>query len=321
LKAIVYTEYGGPQALRMAEVKEPTPAPDEVLVKVCAVSVNDWDYAMLHGDWVNRLMNGLRRPKRQIVGSDVAGRVVTMGADAKKFRIGDEVFGDLSGRWGGFAEYVCAPENMLALKSPAMSFEQAAAIPQAGMLAVQALLDKGQIQTRKTLLINGAGGGVGTFGIQIAKQFGVEITAVDSVGKLPMLKALGVHHTIDYRREDFTRNGKQYDLILDVKTNRSIYDYRRVLSPSGMYATVGGEYGALFQTFAFGSLATAFSDRQLKVVALKQNKDLLYFNGMFESGKVIPVLDGPYTLEEVPAVFRIFGRGDHKGKMVVTVGK
>jgi NADPH:quinone reductase-like Zn-dependent oxidoreductase len=237
----------------------------------------------------------------------------------KELQPGDNVFGDLSGRWGGFAEYVCARENELALKPASMTFEEAAAIPQAAMLAIQGLCDKGKIQSGQKLLINGAGGGVGTFAVQIAKLYGVETTGVDSSGKLEMLRVMGFDHVIDYTKEDFTRNGQHYDLILDVKTNRSILDYTRALRPNGMYVTVGGSIARLFQALIVGPWISMISKKKIGIVALKRNKDLAYMNELFEAGKVKPVIDGPYKLDEVPNAFRHFGEGAHKGKVVITV--
>lgn len=321
MKAIVYTKYGTPDVLELKEVDKPVPKDDEVLVKVCAVSLNDWDLGLLHGDPVNRVLNGLRKPKIKILGSDIAGRIEAVGRDVKKFKPGDEVFGDLSGRWGGFAEYVCAGENTLALKSPGMTFEEAAAIPQAAMLAIQGLRDKGKIQSGQKLLINGAGGGVGTFAVQIAKLYGVEMTGVDSPSKLEMLHSLGFDHVIDYTQEDFTKNGQHYDLILDVKTNRSILDYTQALCPNGSYVTVGGSLIRLFQALILGPWISMVSKMKIGIVALKPNKDLEYMNELFEAGKIKPVIDGPYRLEEVPDAFRRFGEGTHKGKIVITVGQ
>ncbi len=223
MKAITYSKYGGPEVLQLKEIDKPSPKDNEVLIKVHAASINDWDMGLLNGDFINRIINGLLKPKRKIVGSDIAGRIEAVGKNVTKFKPGDDVYGDLSGHWGGFAEYVCAQEKYLALKPPAMSYIDAAAIPQAAMLAVQGLIDKGKIKSGQKLLINGAGGGVGTFGIQIAKLYGVETTAVDSATKLDMLHSMGFDHVIDYKKEDFTKKGKLYDLILDVKTNRSIF--------------------------------------------------------------------------------------------------
>jgi NADPH:quinone reductase-like Zn-dependent oxidoreductase len=319
MKAIVYTKYGTPDVLQLKEIAKPIPEDDEVLIKVYAVSLNDWDSALLQGDFVNRMLNGLLKPKIKILGSDIAGRVEAVGKNVEKFHPGDEVFGDLSGRWGGFAEYVCAGENALALKPATMTFEEAAAIPQAAMLAVQGLLDKGKIQSGQKLLINGAGGGVGTFAAQIAKLYGVEMTGVDSTGKLEMLKSIGFDHVIDYTREDFTKNGQHYDLILDVKTNRSILDYARALRPNGIYVTVGGYIFRLLQALILGPWISMISKKKISIVALKPNKDLAYMNELFEAGKVKPVIDGSYKLDEVPDALRIFGEGTHKGKIVITV--
>jgi NADPH:quinone reductase-like Zn-dependent oxidoreductase len=319
VKAITYEKYGTPEVLELKEVDKPIPKDDEVLIKVFAVSLNDWDLGLLSGDFINRMLNGISKPKIKILGSDIAGRVEAIGKNVTKFQVGDNVYGDLSGRWGGFAEYVCANENALALKPESMTFEQAASIPQAAMLAVQGLIDKGNIQSGQKLLINGAGGGVGTFGIQIAKLYGVEITGVDNPGKLEMMRSMGFDNVIDYTRDDFTKNGKQYDLILDAKTNRSMFDYVRALSPNGKYVTVGGSLARLFQALILGPMISLLYKKKIVIVPLKPNKDLGYMNGLFEEGKVKPVIDGPYKLEEVPHTFKIFGEGTHKGKVVITI--
>src|SRR5947207_1799477 len=319
LKAIVYTKYGGPEVLQLKEIEKPFPKDDEVLIKIYAVSINDWDLGLLHGDFINRLLNGLLKPKRKILGSDIAGRIEAVGKNVNRFKTGDEVYGDLSGQWGGFAEYVCARENLLALKPAAMSFEEAAAIPQAAMLAEQGLIDRVKIKKGQKLLINGAGGGVETFGIQIAKLYGVETTGVDNTGKLEMMHSLGFDHVIDYTKEDFTRNGKRYDLILDVKTNHSMFDYAHSLCPNGVYVTVGGSIGRLFQSILLAPWIRMIYKKHLRLVALKQNKDLAFMNELFEAGKVRPVIDGPYRLDQLPEAFRIFSQGKHKGKMVITM--
>ncbi len=319
MKAIVYTKYGGPEVLQIKEIEKPYPKDDEVLIKVYAVSINDWDDGLLHGDFINRLLNGFLKPKRQILGSDIAGRIEAVGKNVTQLKTGDDVYGDLSGHWAGFAEYVCAHEKALSLKPASMSFVEAAAIPQAAMLAVQGLLDKGKIQQGQKLLINGAGGGVGTFGIQIAKLYGVEVTGVDSTGKLDMMRSIGFDHVIDYTKEDFTKNGKCYDLILDVKTNRSMFDYARALCRNGVYVTVGGSMGRLLQALLLGPWISMISKKYIRIVSLKPNKDLAYINSLFEAGKIKPLIDGPYKLDEVPDVFRIFGKGEHKGKLVITI--
>ena len=320
MKAIVYTKYGTPDVLELKEVEKPIPEDNEVLIKVCAVSINDWDWGLLQGiPFINRLLYGLLKPKKKILGSDIAGRIEAVGKNVQQFHSGDEVYGDLSGDWGGFAEYVCARENALALKPASMTFDEAAAIPQAAMLAIQGLRDEGQIQPGQKILINGAGGGVGTFAVQIAKLYGVEVTGVDSSGKLDMLRSMGFDQVIDYTQEDFTKNGNCYDLILDVKTNRSIFDYTRALCPNGIYVTVGGSMVRLFQALFLGPLISMISKKNIRIVGLKQNKDLSYMNDLFESGKVKPVIDRPYKLSEVPEAIRYFGEGNHKGKIVITL--
>ena len=320
MKAVVFTRYGSPDVLELKDVAKPIPKDDEVLVRVHAASINDWDWAALHGiPFVNRLMFGLLRPKKQILGSDIAGRVEATGSNVRTFQPGDEVFGDLSGQWGGFAEYACARETQLALKTRGMTFEQAAAIPQAAMLAVQGLHDVGRLQPGQRILINGAGGGAGTFAIQIAKLSGVEVTAVDHAEKFDVMRSLGADHLIDYTREDFTKSGRHYDLILDVKTTRSIRDYLRALHPHGTFVTMGGDMSRLFQTLLWWPWIALTTNKHVRLVKLKTNKDLAYMSELFEAGKVVPVIDGPYTLSDLPAAFRRFGEARHKGKIVITV--
>lgn len=320
MKAVVYENYGSPDLLQFKEVEKPVPEENEALVKVCAVSINDWDWGLLQGtSIVNRLINGLLKPNKKILGSDIAGRIEAVGKNVKKFKPGDEVFGDLSGRWGGFAEYACAPENMLAFKSHKMTFEEAAAIPQAGMLAVQGLIDKGHIKDGLKILINGAGGGVGTLGVQIAKLFNVEITGVDCTEKLELMRSLGFDHVVDYTKEDFTGTGLSYDLILDVKTNRSVFKYTKALRPDGIYITVGGSSSRLLQVLILKPFIKSIMKKNISIVMLKQNKDLDYMNELYESGKLKPVIDGSFQLNEIPKALRIFGKGKHKGKLVATV--
>ncbi len=322
MKAIVLERYGTPDVLELRDVAKPVPKANEVLVRVHAASVNDWDWGLLQGTpLINRIFFGPFRPKVQIVGGDIAGRVEAVGGDVRAFEPGDEVYGDLcmSG-FGAFAEYACAPEAGLAHKPAGMTFEQAAAIPQAGMLAVQGLIDVGRIQSGQRVLLNGAGGGVGTFALQIAKLYEAEVTVVDKPGKLEMLGALGADHVIDYLKEDFTKSGKCYDLILDVKTNRSPFAYVRALNPNGTYVTVGGNTWRLLQALVLGPLMSRLYSKHVRIVALKPNKNLGYMNELFEAGRLIPVIDGPYRLADVPEALRLFGTGDHKGKIIVTLG-
>jgi NADPH:quinone reductase-like Zn-dependent oxidoreductase len=270
--------------------------------------------------FVMRLFNGFFTPKVRVIGCDIAGRVEAVGDDVKTFRPGDEVHGDLcrSG-FGALAEYACAPETILARKPAGMTFERAAAIPQAGMLAVQGLIDVGRIRRRQKVLLNGAGGGVGTFALQMAKLYDAEVTVVDKHGKLDMLRAMGADYVIDYLEEDFTRSGKTYDLILDTKTNRSPFAYARALNPDGTYVTVGGSLLRLLQILVLGPALSRLYHRHVRIVALKPNKDLAYMDELFEAGKLAPVIDGPYPLADVREAFRLFGTGDHKGKIIVTM--
>ncbi len=319
MKAIVCTKYGSPDVLQLREVAKPIPEDNEVLVEVHAASVNDWDWGLLRGKpFLNRLLFGLLKPKIKILGCDIAGRVEAVGRNVKQFQPGDEVFGDISGcGMGGFAEYVCARENALAPKSASMTYEEAAAVPQAAVLALQGLR-KGQIQPDQKVLINGAGGGVGTFGVQIAKSFAAHVTAVDSGRKLDMLRSIGADQVIDYTKEDFTRNGQRYDLILDVVVYRSIFDYKRALSSKGIFVMIGGNIPRVFLIALTAPLITR--SKKLVILAHKPNsEDLIFMNGLFETGKVVPVLDRRYPLSEVAEALRYFGEGHVQGKIVITV--
>lgn len=320
MRAIVFTRYGSPDVLELREVPKPIPRDDEVLIRVHAASLNDWDWEALRGTpFVNRLFFGLFEPKKRILGSDIAGRIEEVGGSVQRFRPGDEVFGDLSGRWGGFAEYVSAREDAVTSKPAGMTFEQAAATPQAGLLALQSLRLMGPFRDGLKFLINGAGGGVGTFAIQMVRPHRVEITGVDRPEKFDMLRAMGVQHVIDYTREDFTRTGRRYDRILDVKTSRSIFDYARALAPDGIYVTVGGSLARLFQFLLLRPWIAMTQKKSIRFLALKLNAGLADMKELFEAGKVVPVLDGHWELSEVPEAFRHFGAGQHKGKVVITV--
>ena len=321
MKAIVLTRYGSPDVLQLEEVAKPEPEDDEVLIKVHATAVNDWDWCFVRGrPYIYRLMFGLLRPRVTVLGAEVAGTVEATGNGATKFQPGDNVYGDTSeAGLGGFAEYVCVREDALARKPSGMTFEHAAALPHAAMLALQGLVDVGQIRQGERVLINGAGGGVGTIGVQIAKRYGAEVTGVDSVLKLDTLRSLGFDHVIDYQREDFTRNGQCYDLILDTKTNRSTFRYLRSLNTGGRYVTVGGHLPRLLQVFCVGPLISRFSAKQVRIVALKPNKDLDYVNDLFETNGLECVIDGPYPLSEVPKSVQRFGEAKHVGKVVITV--
>ena len=322
MKAIVYTKYGLPDVLHLEEVEKPTPKDDEVLVKVHAASINDWDWQLLQGiPFVNRLMAGLLKPtKIRILGCDIAGRVEAVGKNVKQFRADDEVFGDLSGcGFGGFAEYVCARENTLALKLEVMTFEDAAAIPQAGLLALQGLRVKGEIKPGQKILINGASGGAGTFAVQIAKSFGAEVTGVCSTKKMDFVRSVGADHVIDYTQEDFTKNGQHYDLILDMQAHHSIFDCKRALTPKGVYVFIGGTDAQAFQAIFLGPLISMIGNKKMGLLLHKPNKGLAFMKELLEAGKVVPVIDRCYPLSEAAEAMRYFGEGHKKGKVVIIV--
>jgi NADPH:quinone reductase-like Zn-dependent oxidoreductase len=293
------------------------------LINIHAASVNAPDCRTLRFDpFFIRFIGGLLKPKNKMLGIDVAGRVEAVGRNVKQFQPGDEVWGDLSMcGFGAFAEYVCVPENELRLKPTSMTFEEAAAYPQAAVTALQGLRDKGQIQPGQKVLINGAGGGMGTFAVQIAKSFEAEVTGVDSTSKLDMLRSIGADHVIDYTQEDYTKIGQRYDLVLDVAAYRSVFDYERALSPKGIYVFVGGSWAAAFQVFLLGPLISMIGNKKMGVVIWKPNKkeDLVFLEELFEAGKVVPVIDRHYPLSEVPEPLRYLEEGHALGKIVITV--
>ena len=319
MKAIVYTKYGPPGVLQLTELEKPTPKDNQVLVKVHAASVNamDWRRFTMTPILV-RLMGGLLKPKNTSLGVDLAGQVEAVGATVKQFQPGDEVFGVAP---GAFAEYVCAGETKLALKPANVSFEAAAAVPIAAFTALQGLRDKGQIQTGQKVLINGASGGVGTFAVQIAKSFGAEVTAVCSTRNLDMVRSIGADHVVDYTEEDFTKNGRHYDLILAVNGYRPILDYRRALSPGGIYVVLGGSMAQVFQGLLLGPLVSRVGSKKMGFLLAHSNqKDLVFMGELLEAGKVVPVIDRRYPLSEVAEAMRYLAEEHAKGKVVITVG-
>ena len=320
MKAIVYTKYGPPDVLELKEVAKPTPTDDEVLIKVQAVSVNRSDWEGLRGKPLYARIGGLLKPRHQILGSDIAGRVEMAGRNNRQFQPGDEVFGDILGRMGGFAEYVCARGGAMALKPASMTFEQAAAIPQAAVIALQGIRDKGKVQPGQKVLINGAGGGAGTFAVQLAKLYGAEVTGVDNTEKLELMQSLGADHVIDYTREDFTKNGQQYDLILDVIAHRSVFAYQRALAPNGTYFMVGGSVATMFQSLLLGPWIRRTTGKKIRLLVVQPNpKDLVFITELYEAGKVVPVIDRRYPLSQVPEALRYLGEGHARGKVVITV--
>jgi NADPH:quinone reductase-like Zn-dependent oxidoreductase len=322
MKTIEFTKYGSPDDLRLIEVEKPVPKDNEVLVKIHASSINSWDWELLNATpFINRMMFGLFRPKRlKTLGIDIAGEVEIVGSKVTNVRVGDEVYGDLSAcGWGGFAEYVAVPETVLTRKPANVSFEQAAAVPQAGLLALQGLVDVSHIQPGQKVLINGASGGSGTIAVQLAKTFAVEITGVCSTGKMEFVRTLGVDHVIDYTQDDFTRSGQQYDLIIDAQGHHSIIDCMRALKPGGVYALHGGTSSVISQFMFFGPLISLFSDRKLRILMHKANKGLDVMCKYLESGKVVPIIDKCYPLSEVADALRYYGEGQARGKVVITM--
>lgn len=321
MKAIVITRYGSPDDLQLRDLPKPVPEPDEVLVKVRATAVNDWDWGFIRGKpLIYRLLFGLRKPRVSVLGAEVAGIVEAVGARATRFQPGDRVYGDISDAgFGGFAEFVCVREDALGPMPPSMSFEDATSLPHASMLALQGLVDVGEIKRGERILINGAGGGVGTIGVQIAKRYDAEVTGVDAAFKLDALRSAGFDRVVDYRTVDFTRMGEQFDLILDTKTNRSPIRYLAALRPGGRYVTVGGEVSRLLQVVLTGWLIGRARGKRIRLVALKPNKDLEYVNEMYESGLLRVVIDGRYPLSRTPEAVQRFGEAKHVGKVVIVV--
>jgi NADPH:quinone reductase-like Zn-dependent oxidoreductase len=324
MKAIVNEKYGSPDVLQFKEVAKPTPKDNEVLVKVHAASVNAAELHFLRADpFLMRFMGfGLLKPKHTILGAAMAGRVEAVGRNVKQLQPGDEIFGDLTRcGWGAFAEYVCASEDALALKPANVTFEEAAAVPLAAVTALQGLRAKGQIKLGQKVLIYGAGGGVGTFAVQIAKAFGAEVTAVCSTRNVDMVRSIGADQVIDYTRADFTHNGQRYDLIFAVNGYHSISDYKRALNPKGVYVFIGGSMAAMFQAMLLGPLISMTGRQKMGSmgVAKPNQKDLVFMKELLETGKVVPVIDRRYPLRETAEALRYLEKGHAQGKVVITV--
>jgi len=321
MKAIVCTKYGPPEVLQLKEVEKPTPKYNEVLVKVHAASVNAADWHTMRADpWFLRLMGGgFLKPKNKILGFDIAGRIETVGKNVERFQPSDDVIGVCD--MGGFAEYACTRENALVLKPAGMTFEKAAAVPVAAITALQGLRDKGQIQSGQKVLINGASGGVGTFAVQIAKSFGAEVTAVCSTRNLDMVRSIGADQVIDYTQEDFTKSGRRYDLILAANGYHSIFDYKRALSPGGIYVVAGGSMAQFFQAMLLGPWISMTGSKKMgsMEIAKPNQKDLVFLSELLEAGKVVPVIDRSYPLSEVAEAIRYLEEKHARGKVVITV--
>lgn len=320
MKAVVYTRYGPPDVLQLADVRKPVPAGNQVLVKIRSVSLNASDWETLRGKPLYSRIGGPFRPRHSVLGSDIAGQVETVGSKATRFRPGDDVFADILSHMGGFAEYVCVPETALEPLPTGMSYEQAAALPQAGAIALQGIAEKGQSQPGEKVLINGAGGGSGMFAVQLAKLRGAEVTGVDNAEKLEFMASLGADHVIDYRREDFTSNGRAYDLILDVAGYRSALAYKRSLAPGGRYLYVGGSVATLLQALLVGPAIGRAEGKKIRLLPVRLGaKHLAPLVELCQAGTITTVIDRRYQLSEVPEALRYLGEGHAKGKVIITV--
>lgn len=321
MKAIVHTDYGSPDVLRLEDVEKPAPADGEVLIRVRAASVNPLDWHFMRGTpYFLRLFTGMRRPKSTRLGVDVAGEVEAVGKNVTQLKPGDDVFGSCR---GAFAEFVSTPESALVVKPKSLTFEQAASTPVAVYTALQALRDKGKLQPGQNVLINGAAGGVGTFAVQIARSFGADVTGVCSTKNVEMVRSIGANQVVDYSREDFTESGRRYDLILDCIGNHSLSACRRVLVPGGIYVAVGGQdtgLSGLLAGLVEALLLSWFTSQDfVTILARRRKEDLTITKDLIEAGKVTPVIDRRYTLREVPEAIRYLEQGHARGKVVITL--
>lgn len=322
MKAIVYDKYGPPDVLELKEIEKPIPEDNQVLVKVHASSVNYGNLVLLKGEpFLARLFFGPIKPKYSIPGGDIAGLVEAVGRNVKQFQPGDEVFGDLSGcGWGGFAEYVSVPENVLAPKPSHLSFEEAAAVPMAAVTALQSLRNKGRVKSEQKVLIYGASGGVGTFAVQIAKAFGAEVTGVCSTRNVEIIRSIGADHAIDYTKEDFSKKADVYDLIIGANGYQPISVYKRALSPNGIFVHVGGSGTQMFQAMVLGPWISMTGKKKIGSFLQRPNqKDLFFIRELLETGKIKPVIDRQYQLSEIQEAFRYFEKGHAQGKVVITM--
>lgn len=322
MKAIIAERYGTPDVLEFKDTAKPAPKDNEVLIKVHAASLNMFDWHLLTADiFLVRLNAGFFKPKYRIPGADVAGRVEAVGKNVTQFKVGDEVYGDLAASGcGSFAEYVAVPEKALALKPVNLTFEEAAAFPMAAVTALQGLRDAGKIQAGHKVLIQGASGGVGSFAVQIAKSFGAEATAVCSTRNVEQARALGADHVIDYTQEDFTKNGKRYDMIFAANGYRTLEEYKGSLASKGIYVMAGGTTKQIFEALLRGSFLSEKDGRKLGAFSAQpKQEDLIYLKNLAEAGKVKPVIDKRYPLNETAQALRYLGEGHARGKVILTV--
>lgn len=322
MKAITLSRYGGPEVLTIDEIPKPVPGDNEVLIRVKATSLNAADWHIMRGQpRFYRVVLGLARPKYNILGADVAGIVEAVGKNVTQFREGDEVFGDIAGHnFAAFAEYVCAPEDLVVHKPSVLSFEEAASIPLAAITGLHALRNKGELKSGQTVAINGASGGVGVYLIQLAKNEGAEVTAVCSTSKIDQAKMLGADHVIDYTKKNFTRNGKKYDLIIGANGSVPLAEYKRALTSNGKYVGVGGSNRQIFEPMLLGPLYSEKNGRTFSQLVFKTTKaDLIYLKEQVEAGKLKPVIDKRYSIYEIHEAMDYLEAGHARGKIVLTV--
>jgi NADPH:quinone reductase-like Zn-dependent oxidoreductase len=316
--ALVYHAYGTPAVLSLEELEKPRIADNEVLVRVQAASVNSWDRDNLLGAFPNRAMLGWQRPKVHVLGGDIAGRVEQVGSAVTRWKPGDEVLGDLcNSGWGAFAQYARAPENVLVAKPIELSFQYAAALPQAAVMALQGIRDHGAVSAGQRVLINGAGGGVGSFAVQLAKLYGAEVTGVDSEPKLGLVSELGADHVIDYRTADYAVGDRRYDFILDCELHRSALECRRVLAPEGKLTVLGGSLPRILQTFLLGRWLAGRRGQQMSVLTHEPNKNLAQLVQLAANGSIRPAIERVYALDEAPQALQRMCDGLVLGKAVI----
>jgi len=321
MRALISDRYGPPESMRLEQVPQPHPGPGEVLLRIHAASVNSWDWDRLVGRPLGRITDPFRPPHR-ILGGDVAGIVEAVGADVTRFKVGDAVFGDLTGaNWGGFADYVCAPATALAIKPEGLSFHTAAALPQAGLLAMQAIRRRAVLPPGEHVLVSGAGGGAGIIALQLALHAGADVTAVDRGHKGQKLLDLGASHFVDYRQQNFTRTGEQYDLIVDMVGSQNVFAYRRALAKGGNLVLVGGSFGRILQVVALGNRLGHEQSQKMELLIYNPNvADLDELAELALSGAIAPVIDSIFPLEQGAAAMRRIGTGDHIGKIIIDMG-
>jgi NADPH:quinone reductase-like Zn-dependent oxidoreductase len=323
MKAVIYTQYGAPDKLHLSEVSKPVPKNNEVLIKVYTSSINSWDWDILRGKpFLVRMFGGLFKPKQKILGADIAEIVEAVGSYVKYFKPGDEVMGDIAGAgFGGFAEYAVAPEKLVCKKPNQLSFDQAAALPQAGLLAIQGLRYQKHIKAGDKVLINGAGGGVGPIALQYAKSLGAIVTCVDKEEKFQILHSLGADECIDYTTTDYTKSYKKYDYILDVIAHKSVKDYKRVLQSHGVFAMVGGSMGwLLFQMMLVQPFLSKYRKQKLGIMGYRVSTEALEELAILATEKnILPVIDSVFPLKETANAFRHFEKRNFKGKIVIAI--